>query len=100
MRPMHLTKTVLRSWIAFTSLSSFLVGWIMLAHSPKPVQASGGMNAPKSVAIRSVPILAPLPELDLSGNLGSGGAGAPQFNVQQSPPRFLSQSPLFTTGGS
>ena len=35
---MKFFKKILHYWIAFASLLSFLGGWIILAHSPKPIQ--------------------------------------------------------------
>jgi hypothetical protein len=37
---MKFFRKILRYWIAFASIISFLVGWVILAHSPKPVQAA------------------------------------------------------------
>jgi hypothetical protein len=37
---MKFFRKLLRYWIAFASIISFLVGWVILAHSPKPVQAA------------------------------------------------------------
>jgi hypothetical protein len=37
---MKFFRKVLHYWIAFVSILSFLGGWIILAHSPKPVQAA------------------------------------------------------------
>ncbi len=36
---MKLLKFGIRFWITITSVLSFLTGWIMLAHAPKPNQA-------------------------------------------------------------
>ena len=86
---MRLLKIGLRFWITLTSVVSFLAGWVMLAHSPKPVQPNAGET------VSAVPTLAPLPPLDFS-------AGGSQFQnlplmVQQSPRSF---SPSFRSGGS
>jgi hypothetical protein len=35
---MKLFRKLLRYWIAIASVLSFLGGWVILAHSPKPVQ--------------------------------------------------------------
>ena len=35
---MKIYKNILRFWIGFASLIAFGLGWIGLAHSPKPVQ--------------------------------------------------------------
>ena len=43
---MKLTKIFLRYWFAITSVLSFVAGWVILAHSPKPVQPSTTTNGP------------------------------------------------------
>ena len=35
---MKIFRKILRYWIAIASVLSFLGGWVILAHSPKPVQ--------------------------------------------------------------
>ena len=83
---MKLLKLGLRFWIILTSLITFLVGWVMLAHSPKPVQAA---------TTSSLPALSPLQPLDFGDNEEN----------QQNTPLFLPSSrrgliPTFKTGGS
>ncbi len=97
---MRLMKFVLRFWIALTSVFSFLVGWALLAHSPKPVQAKT-LTAPSSaIVVTPLPTLAPLPSLEFSGTTGSSIL-MPQINIQQSQPApVFSQAPLFSSGGS
>ena len=34
---MKITKTLLHVWIALASVAAFFLGWIGLAHSPKPI---------------------------------------------------------------
>ncbi len=98
---MRLMKFALRFWIALTSVFSFLVGWAMLAHSPKPVQAKT-LTAPASrIVVTPLPTLAPLPSFELSGNSAGGSFQMPQVNIQQAPPPPLfSQAPVFSSGGS
>jgi hypothetical protein len=86
---MKLLKTGLRFWITLTSLFSFVAGWIMLAHAPKPDQ--------RDALVSSV---APIPTLDPLRPLSEFQAGGPSqdqpfFNFQ---PRW--QRPIFSTGGS
>ena len=50
-------KSLIRIWFTLTSLASFLVGWVVLAHSPKPNQFHPS-NIP------SMPSLNPVPSLD------------------------------------
>jgi hypothetical protein len=96
---MRLLQIGMRIWIAVTSVFSFMAGWIMLAHSPKPVQSASTSSAAPSGMSAPVPTLAPLPPLDLSGTQNQAALPAPQFSVQQQP-SFFSQAPVFTTGGS
>ncbi len=61
---MKIWKSIIRIWFTFASLASFLVGWAVLAHAPKPNQFD-----PSSVP--SLPRLDPVPSLNqvmLSGN--------------------------------
>jgi hypothetical protein len=99
MKRIPVLRLALRWWLALTSLLSFLVGWALLAHAPKPTQSGSPSSGLTAGAISPLPTLAPLPELDLSGAAGSAAQPAPQFNLQPST-RFFQQSPLFTTGGS
>jgi hypothetical protein len=88
---MRLIKFGLHFWIALTSIISFLMGWIMLAHSPKPVET--GARASSSAA--SLPTLSPLPALDLNNDTV---IQSPSFLGQ--PSTNLGSSPVFRTGGS
>ncbi len=92
---MKLVKKVIRFWIALTATGSFLAGWALFAHSPKPVQS----NSAAGFTAAPLPTLAPLAPLDLSGTGGVSGFQSPQFTVQQQAPLF-SQAPMFRTGGS
>jgi hypothetical protein len=83
-------RKVLRYWFAFASLLSFLGGWIMLAHSPKPVQ-------PTSVNASALPALPPIQAFgsDINNNgLGFFSPGS------QSNSQLNSGFPLMRTGGS
>ena len=90
---MKLLKFGLRFWITLTSVVSFVGGWIMLAHAPKPNQNSSlysNVSAP-------IPTLEPLPALsdyqpDANNNLIQSW-----FNSQ---PRQNFIRPTFRTGGS
>jgi hypothetical protein len=92
---MKLLKIGLHFWMALTSLFSFVVGWIMLAHAPKPVQTSPSAL----VAATPLPTLAPLPPLSAFNSDGGNFQGQPLPSIQ---PRnrsgFLNS--FFTTGGS
>jgi hypothetical protein len=95
LKPLKLVKKLLRLWIATTATGSFLAGWALFAHAPKPVQSAPGAT---SVAA-PMPTLAPLPPLDISGSSAGAGIQPPLFNMQGRPSLFA-QAPLFRTGGS
>ena len=88
---MKIYKKGIRLWITVTSLLSFLVGWVMLAHAPKPVQAGASQGS----TIAPMPTLAPLPSLSDDENSFQN----PSVLMTQ-PRGFARQSPFFTTGGS
>ncbi len=96
---MKLIKFGLRFWIALTSVFSFLAGWIMLAHAPKPVQPSS-----YSPSVAPAPTLAPLTPLNFNNPGGTGFQNIP-FSVQPQQPQAPSifapaPAPIFRTGGS
>lgn len=92
---MKLLKFGLRFWITLTSVFSFLAGWAMLAHAPKPVEAAAAQS---SSSVAPMPTLAPLQPLNFSS---SGGIRQQQFSVVQPPAQsFFSSAPVFNTGGS
>ncbi len=65
---MKLFRKLLRYWIAIASVLSFLGGWVILAHSPKPVQA-------QAVTVQS-PALPTLPPIQAYGsNVNNNGLG-------------------------
>jgi hypothetical protein len=95
-----LLKVGLRLWIGAASVVSFLAGWIILAHSPKPVVASSSARSGAAVAA-PLPTLVPLPPLDFAAGtaLQNPQFQNPQLNIpQQSQSIFL--QPVFRTGGS
>ncbi|MCL4528613.1 MAG: hypothetical protein M1282_04290 [Chloroflexi bacterium] len=102
---MTLFKLGLRVWIALTSIVSFLVGWIALAHSPKPVQpTSVSVSSAPGVSITPLPTLAPLSPLNFSNN--GGNLQSQSFSVQPAPQpqvqpqNFFAPQPSFRTRGS
>jgi hypothetical protein len=97
---MKIMKVALRFWMALTSVCSFLVGWAMLAHAAKPVQAKSAPASASSLIVTPLPTLAPLPSLDLSGTSSSSGLLVPQVNIQAAPLPVFSQAPVFSSGGS
>jgi len=54
---MKFWKSLIRVWFTLASLASFLIGWAVLAHAPKPNQ----FNASD---IPAAPRLDPIPSLD------------------------------------
>jgi hypothetical protein len=53
---MKLWKTLIRIWLTLASLVSFLVGWVVLAHAPKPNQFTPS-NLPAAPRLDPVPSL-------------------------------------------
>jgi hypothetical protein len=92
---MNLLKIGVRFWITITSVLSFLTGWVMLAHAPKPDQA----KSLASNASVTVPTLEPLQPLSTFGSDDNGfQSQQPFFSVE---PSTRSQfRPSFKTGGS
>ena len=89
---MKLLRFGIRFWITITSILSFLTGWIMLAHAPKP-----GASSTSSSTITS-----PLPTLEPLRPLSEFESGDDDF---QNPSSFNFQPqnqfrPSFRTGGS
>lgn len=83
-------KNVLRYWFAITSVLSFLGGWVILAHSPKPVQPVTTVNS------ASLPTL---PPIQAFGNVNNNGLGFFSPNPQSNP-LPSSGFPILRTGGS
>ncbi len=94
---MKLFRFGLSVWITVASIGSFLLGWVALAHSPKPVQHTA------QVTISNV---APLPTLTPLQSLPFGGTDNNNFPSFQAPSNNFNNGfssapqPLFRTGGS
>jgi hypothetical protein len=76
---MKVFRKALRYWIAIASVFTFLGGWVILAHSPKPVQPVSTQSA----------VLQNLPPIQAFGsNLNNNGpsffSNNGQANVQPS----------------
>lgn len=94
---MKLLKLGLRFWIMLSSVFTFLAGWAMLAHAPKPTSSSPAQTPSASVA--PLPTLVPLQPLNFSAN--GSTVQTKQFSaVQPAAPSFFSPAPVFNTGGS
>lgn len=86
-------KNGIRIWIATTSIASFMGGWVLLAHSPKPAPT---INRPtiSSPAPAPLPTLPPLPSLK---NQSNGVQQLQPLQSAQSSPIF---QPRMRTSGS
>ena len=80
---MKTLKFGLRFWITITSVLSFVGGWIMLVHAPKPAQLFPD----------PAPTLAPLPPLFDNSNNNAQSQSLFGFQPRRS-------SSFFRTGGS
>lgn len=80
---MKFWKITLRIWITIISTASFMGGWIILAHSPKPNQA------PQQQAAQIV-TLPPIPSLQ--EQIVSGGQSMPIFAQTNTRRRILRTS--------
>jgi hypothetical protein len=87
-------KTTLHLWIVIASTLSFLVGWIMLAHAPKPIQPT----QVSSVTITPLPTLPPIQFFN-NGFANSTFQNSVAPNPQPNP-QLNSGIPLLTTRGS
>ncbi len=84
---MNLFRKALRYWIAIASVLSFLGGWVILAHSPKPVQ-------PVTVQSITLPTIQPF-----DSNINNNGLGFFSDNSQANP-QLRSGLPSLRTRGS
>ena len=93
---MKIFRKLLRYWIAIASVLSFLGGWVILAHSPKPVQT-------QAVTVQS-PALPALPPIQAYGsNVNNSGLGFFSNNSQAAPqaaPQSSLGMPMLRTRGS
>lgn len=91
---MRLLKIGIRFWITLTSVLSFAMGWVMLAHAPKP----------NPVGSASTNMIAPLPALKPLNSLSDFDSDEDSFQAQSffnTQPSINSQfRPAFRTGGS
>jgi hypothetical protein len=91
---MKLLKVGIRFWLTITSVLSFLIGWVMLAHAPKPNQAG---SAATTISAQ-LPALEPLHPLSDFGSDDDHFQHQPLFSVQPNPRSQF--RPSFRTGGS
>ncbi len=92
---MKSTKVFLRYWFAITSVLSFVAGWIILAHSPKPVQptTTTGSSNLNSLSPNANP--APIQTFGVPNSSNSGSGFGLFLNPQNN-----SQGFSIRTGGS
>ena len=93
---MKLLKLGLRVWLTIASVLSFIGGWILLVHAPKPNQGASLYGA---TTTKAYPTLEPLPPLQSIG--GGDDNSQNQFFFNNTQPNFQARSrPSFRTGGS
>ena len=94
---MKIFRKLLRYWIAIASVLSFLGGWVILAHSPKPVQPQAP-SVPSSAAVQNLP-----PIQAYGSNVNNNGLGFFSNNSQAAPqaaPQSSLGMPMLRTRGS
>ncbi len=101
---MKLFRKLLRYWIGIASVLSFLGGWVILAHSPKPVQSQS------TSASVSPTVLSTLPPIQAYGGTSNNGptffsttapGNSTNNNVQPiQPVQPVQTVPLLRTRGS
>ena len=90
---MKFFRKVLRFWIALASILTFLGGWIILAHSPKPVQTQPG-------TVQQA-VLPDLPPIQAYGsNVNNNGLGFFSNNAPATTNQSLGSVPRLRTRGS
>ena len=80
-------KILIRIWLTLASLISFLIGWVVLAHAPKPNQFTAS-------SVPAAPKLDPV--LSLNQVMSSSGGQTQNF-IQIRP---VQRSPILRSGGS
>ncbi len=92
---MKIWKSLIRVWLTLISLISFLVGWVVLAHAPKP-------NQFKPSSIPPAPKLDPVPSLDqvMNSDQNQSRGFFRVLPAQPAQPAPVQQAPLLRSGGS
>jgi hypothetical protein len=102
-------KLALRIWITITSVLSFLAGWALLSHAPKPAsifslfsspQTTTSSSASDPITVQPLPTLAPVPSLDsmiTNPNTTVNLQPLPSFNNNSTVNNFV---PQFRSRGS
>jgi hypothetical protein len=94
---MNIFRSALRIWITVTSVMGFLAGWIMLAHAPKPKQASANTVSTQAVPTVALP---PIPSIDDLQLQGPNQFSQQPPVIQIAPHAPSSFFPVLRTGGS
>jgi hypothetical protein len=101
---MKIFRKLLRYWIGIASVLSFLGGWVILAHSPKPVSLQ---SAASSIQPAALPGLPPIQAYGATTSNGptffstTAPSNPPASNIQPIQPVQPSQGmPLLRTRGS
>jgi hypothetical protein len=90
----RIQKIMLRLWISVASLVSFVVGWAILAQTPRPAQNVSTFS--QAASSSPAQLMAPVPPLDPATlQLGFAPSTNP-FMLPPTPRRGL----VFSTGGS
>ncbi len=91
---MKLWKILIRIWLTLASVVSFVVGWVVLAHAPKP-------NQFKPSNVPAMPKLDPVPSLDQVMNSSNDNQSQSFFQqLQQAQPQPVQRMPMLRSGGS
>jgi hypothetical protein len=77
---MKSTKSIIRIWIATTSVVGFLGAWGFISHAPKPAPLNLQTNTPITTQVPSIQ----LPSINQPQSL-PGIQSLPSFQPQQSP---------------
>jgi hypothetical protein len=97
---MKTLKTILHYWIALVSITGFLGGWVVLAHSAKPVQPSQQTTSLTVQGLQQPQALPTLAPLDMSGNSASASNNNSFFQILTQPQQQQSGFPVLVTKGS
>jgi hypothetical protein len=88
---MKVYKTLLHIWIATASVAAFFLGWIGLAHSPKPIQPQSAASTNTTTS------LDPLPAMPSLGQIQQGSASVSTFRASS---QTFAARPVFRSRGS
>jgi len=91
---MQIYKTLLHIWITLASIAAFLIGWVGLAHAPKPLQPQSAASTDTTTTTTLAP-LPPMPSLS-QVQQGNNTAFSPFVASSQS----VSRRHVFRSSGS